>query len=283
MEYIIKSCPVCGASELKKTGVEEKDGQLFGVYKCPCCDAVLSAYDKYVKEVKAEKNKTSEVSKGAASKNSPLDRKTIVNVAADVYKKSINTTLGLAAKINDYTMVGTGTIVSDNGYFVTNAHVVMQLSDNRKTIVNLSDEVYGESGEDNYRFTADVVYVNPTYDLALLRTEPEDALVPVDMSDEEIMIGEAVYVIGNSKGEGLCITEGIVSDLHRQVGGREYILITAPVAQGNSGGPVFNAEGKLIGIVKGGRSDVSAMNYVIPIETLKAFLLEAKEKENIEI
>ena len=283
MTYELTKCPVCGASELKKTGVEEKDEQLFGVYKCTCCDAVLSAYDKYVKEVQAEKNKTREESQGGASKNSPLDRKTLVNVAADVYKKSINTTLALAAKIDDFTMVGTGTIVSDNGYFVTNAHVVMQLSDNRKTIVNLSDEVYGESGEDNYRFTADVVYVNPTYDLALLKTEPEDSLVPVDMSDEEIMIGEAVYVIGNSKGEGLCLTEGIISDLHRQVGGRDYILITAPVAQGNSGGPVFNAEGKLIGIVKGGRSDVSAMNYVIPIEALKAFLMEAEEKEEIEI
>lgn len=283
MTYELKNCPVCGASELKKTGVEEKDGQLFGVYKCPCCDAVLSAYDKYVKEVKAEKNKTSDVSKGAASTNSPLGRKTIVNVAADVYKKSINTTLALAAKIDDFTMVGTGTIVSDNGFFVTNAHVVMQLSDNRKTIVNLSDEVYGESGEDNYRFTADVVYVNPLFDLALLKTEPDDALIPADMSDEDVMIGESVYAIGNSKGEGLCIVEGIVSDIYRKVGGKDYILITAPVSQGNSGGPVFNAEGKLIGIVKGGRSDVSSMNYVIPIKTLKAFLQEAQEKEDIKL
>ncbi len=46
---------------------------------------------------------------------------------------------------------------------------------------------------------------------------------------------------------------------------------------------MFNAEGKLIGIVKGGRSDVSSMNYVIPIKTLKAFLQEAQEKEDIKL
>ena len=64
------------------------------------------------------------------------------------------------------------------------------------------------------------------------------------------------------------------------VGGKEYIMITAPVTRGNSGGPVFNSEGKLIGVVKGGHSDVNSMNFVIPIKTIIEFLQEAKDKED---
>ena len=59
-------------------------------------------------------------------------------------------------------------------------------------------------------------------------------------------------------------------------------MISAPVTHGNSGGPVFDVEGKLVGIVQSGRTDVSAMNYVIPIKTIIDFLQEAKDKEEIE-
>ena len=149
----------------------------------------------------------------------------------------------------------------------------------QKAIVDYSEEVYGKNDRD-YRFVADLAYVNPKYDLALLKTEPDAANKPVEFCYDDAFPGEDVYVIGNSKGEGLCILEGIVSDVHRSVGGKDYIMISAPVTRGNSGGPVFNSEGKLIGVVKGGHSDVNSMNFVIPIKTIIEFLQEAKDKED---
>ena len=68
--------------------------------------------------------------------------------------------------------------------------------------------------------------------------------------------------------------------LDQHGGAIDAVMISAPVTHGNSGGPVFDAEGKLIGIVQSGRNDVSAMNYVIPIKTILDFLQEAKDKED---
>ena len=116
----------------------------------------------------------------------------------------------------------------------------------------------------------------------MLKTESNSSLVPVEFATQDAFPGEAVYAIGNSKGEGLCIVEGIVSDVHRKIGAIDAIMISAPVTHGNSGGPVFDAEGKLLGIVQSGRTDVSAMNYVIPVKMISEFLQEAKAKENIE-
>lgn len=283
--YELKSCPVCGAAELKKTGTEEHDGQIFGLYQCLSCDAMLSSYEKYLKTVKKKvaagteevKEKTA-IDFGAA----PQTRTVAVNVAADVYQKAIGSTLALVAVMEDGTASGTGTIVSDSGYFITNAHVVAELSQNRETVLNFSEEVCGQSGEHNYRFLADIIYVNPEMDLALLKTDPSEELGSVTFSAQEPFPGEAIYAIGNSKGEGLCIVEGIISDVHRRIGAIDAIMISAPVTHGNSGGPVFDAEGRLVGIVQSGRKDVSAMNYVIPAKTILAFLQKAKEKEDLE-
>ena len=287
--YELKTCSVCGATGLKRISTEQHDGQAFGVYKCLSCDAELSAYDKYLKTVKwteqAEKVAPKKVEKTVAESltphtEKPANRTAIVNIAADVYNKAIGSTLALIAKMEDGAMSGTGTMISEKGYFITNAHVVTELAKNHKTILNFSEEVYGQSGEHNYRFVADLIYANPAIDLALLKTDPNKELVPVTFSNQEAFPGEAVYAIGNSKGEGLCIVEGIVSDVHRKIGAIDAVMISAPVTHGNSGGPVFDAEGKLIGIVQSGRNDVSAMNYVIPIKTILDFLQEAKDKED---
>ena len=286
MSYELKTCSVCGATNLKRISTEQHDGQVFGIYKCPSCDAELSAYDKYLKDVKKAMAAMPKVEEKVKEEIKPApevprqNRTAIVNIAADVYNKAIGSTLALIAKMDDGIMSGTGTMISEKGYFITNAHVVTELAKNHKTILNFSEEVYGQSGEHNYRFVADLIYANPAVDLALLKTEPNKELVPVTFATQDAFPGEAVYAIGNSKGEGLCIVEGIVSDVHRRIGAIDAIMISAPVTHGNSGGPVFDAEGKLIGIVQSGRTDVSAMNYVIPIKTINDFLQEAKDKED---
>ena len=284
MSYELKTCSVCGATELKRIGVEEKDGQVFGVYKCPSCDTQLSAYEKFLKTVKkatpvAPQPEVAEEKITPPTEEAPR-RTAVVNIAADVYKKAIGSTIELVVKMGDLGMSGTGTVITESGYFITNAHVVMELDKSHKNVINMCEEVYGQSGENNYRFTADLIYAAPALDLALLKTEPSSSLVPIMFAKQDAFIGESVYAIGNSKGEGLCIVEGIVSDVHRKIGNNDVIMISAPVTNGNSGGPVFNADGEFIGIVQSGRKDVSTMNYVIPIKTIIDFLQEAKEKED---
>ena len=205
MNYDISTCPICGAGNLKKIGMDEKDGQVFPKYKCPSCDAELSTYDKYLKALKkaaAATPKVEEKSKTeikSAPEVQPQNRTAIVNIAADVYNKAISSTLALIAKMEDGAMSGTGTMVSEKGYFITNAHVVTELAKNHKTMLNFSEEVYGQSGEHNYRFVADLIYANPAIDLALLKTEPNKELVPVTFATQDAFPGEAVYAIGNSK------------------------------------------------------------------------------------
>lgn len=206
----------------------------------------------------------------------PIPQPPVVNVAAAVYKKAINSTVAIVAKRNGMMRCGTGTMLSD-GYLLTNAHVVMELSPDRKTVLGTCQEIYGKSGKTAHRFSAELVYSDPQLDLALLKTAPHATLIPVTLEQRPAEPGEDVYAIGNSKGEGLCIVEGIVSDVDRRVGGNEYVMISAPVTNGNSGGPVFNVSGNLIGIVQSGRSDVSAMNYAIPVNVIQAFLAKAKK------
>ena len=283
MVHEIKSCPVCGASELKRMSMEEHDGQVFGVYKCSSCDAELSAYDKYLKSLKkaqAEVKKEEDTVKETLipPEEEPANRTVLINVASKVYKKAINSTIELAVKFGDFAAAGTGTVVSSDGYFITNAHVVARFEETQKRITDYSEEVYGKN-DSEYRFTAELVCIDPKCDLALLKTEPDATIKPVEFSREDAFPGEDVYAIGNSKGEGLCILEGIVSDVHRTIDGEDYIMISAPVTHGNSGGPVFNSQGELIGIVRCGHNDVSSMNFVIPTKRILDFLQEAKERE----
>ena len=282
MSYELKTCSVCGATELKRVSTEQHDGQAFGMYKCPSCDAELSAYDKYLKELKkAQAKKVEEIQEIADEPISEPVKEAVESTATEIYKNAIKNTVAIFASADGGSKVGTGMFVSSKGYFVTNAHVVMDFDEDRN-VVGISDDIFGECGADGYKFDAEFVYANPENDLALLKIDLDGDVETVVLSNKETTPGEPVYAIGNNRGDGLCIVKGIVSDIHRKVGNVDYVLISAPVTHGSSGCPVFNKMGELIGVVKGSRTDERLMNYVIPVETVKAFLEEAKGKEEID-
>ena len=282
MSYKIKSCPICGAGELKKLNTEEHDGIIFNVYKCLACDASLSEYEKYQKILaKEQAKKVEEIQETADEPISEPVKEAVESTATEIYKNAIKNTVAIFASADGGSKVGTGMFVSSKGYFVTNAHIVMDFDEDRN-VVGISDDIFGECGADGYKFDAEFVYANPENDLALLKIDLDEDVETVVLSNKETTPGEPVYAIGNNRGDGLCIVEGIVSDIHRKVGNVDYVLISAPVTHGSSGCPVFNKMGELIGVVKGSRTDERLMNYVIPVETVKAFLEEAKEKEEID-
>ena len=136
--------------------------------------------------------------------------------------------------------LGSGFVISDDGLIVTNNHVIEQADDIE---VNFAD---GTS------LAAEIVGTDPQTDLALLRVEPEEPLTAVEFGDsEEMRIGDWVMAIGNPFGLGGSVSIGIVSARGRDINAGPYddfIQTDAAINRGNSGGPLFNMRGEVIGI-----------------------------------
>ncbi|MBZ8133928.1 Do family serine endopeptidase [Afifella sp. IM 167] len=133
---------------------------------------------------------------------------------------------------------GSGFFISEDGYIVTNDHVV----DNGSEVTVVM--------EDGKELTAKVVGVDERTDLALLKVDGSGySYVP--LAKEKPMIGQWVVAVGNPFGLGGTVTAGIVSADGRDIGAGPYddfIQIDAPVNRGNSGGPTFNMKGEVVGV-----------------------------------
>jgi len=135
--------------------------------------------------------------------------------------------------------LGSGFIISEDGYIVTNNHVIESADE-----INI--EFFG--GEE---LVAQVVGTDPTTDIALLKVEADDPLpfVPFGNSDTA-RVGDWVVAMGNPLGQGFSVSAGIVSARNRALSGSydDYIQTDAAINRGNSGGPLFNMDGEVIGV-----------------------------------
>ena len=168
--------------------------------------------------------------------------------------------------------LGSGVIISSNGLILTNEHVVTQAS---RIEIRLSD---GRS------FSAKIIGADPTNDIAVLKVDTEEVLpwlLPGDSSD--IMVGEPVIAIGNPFGLSNTVTTGVVSALDRSVGEPDrrkfhgFIQTDASINEGNSGGPLLNAEGSLIGINTAIYGNSEGIAFAIPIDAAKRVMRELIE------
>ena len=136
--------------------------------------------------------------------------------------------------------VGTGFIISADGQIVTNAHVVDGAD---KVTVTLAD---------GRKVDGKVLGADAATDIALIKIEEGDALPTVAFGDStQIKVGQDVVAIGNPFGLGNSVTAGIVSALGRDINSGpfdNYIQTDAAINKGNSGGPLFNANGEVVGI-----------------------------------
>ena len=164
--------------------------------------------------------------------------------------------------------VGSGFVMHEAGYIVTNAHVVAQSRELWATFAN------------GQEYKATPVVISDTYDLAVLRIKPEHPLTPIRMGrSDDLMIGETTVAVGNPLGYAHTVTSGIISALHRKLehvpGNRIYedlIQTDASINPGNSGGPLLNIAGELIGITTAIRSDAQNIGFAIPVDRLKELL-----------
>jgi serine protease Do len=158
--------------------------------------------------------------------------------------------------------LGSGFIVNRSGVILTNNHVVAG-----------ADEVWVQLSDER-RFEARVVGSDPSTDVAVVKlTRPPSDLRPVQIGNSEhVRVGDYVLAIGNPLGLGQTVTMGIVSAKNRMLGGRitqyeDFIQTDAAINQGNSGGPLFNFRGEVVGINSAILNPAVAMNigFAIPI------------------
>ena len=205
----------------------------------------------------------------------PVSSTTTAKPVAAIYDQACNEVVGITTEVT-YTnffgqtsssaVSGSGFIVSPDGYILTNYHVIeYAYKGNYALTVMLHDGT---------RYEASIVGVEDCNDIAVLKIDAS-GLDPVTFGDsDKLSVGDDVYAVGNPLGElEFSMTTGHVSALDRLItteDGSEAInmfQIDAAVNSGNSGGPVYNANGEVVGIVTAKYSDtgVEGLGFAIPI------------------
>lgn len=158
---------------------------------------------------------------------------------------------------------GSGFVLNSDGAVVTSYHVIRNAADIR---IKAGDKVYGIAG---------IIHADAENDIAILKAEGS-GLKPVRLGNlDSASSGEKVYVIANPRGEGLVLSEGILTEIREVAGKGRMLQITAPFAEGYSGSPVFNERGEVIGIatfiVKGSQDPESSrnLNFAVPVDMVK--------------
>ena len=168
--------------------------------------------------------------------------------------------------------LGSGFILNEKGYCVTNYHVVEQET-------RIAVNIFRKSKDGNFerRRIEDVkiLALNPFFDLALLQIPEQDdfKFKPVFIAEQgPQQEGEEVFAIGNPLGLERSVSQGIVSTKNRVFEGIVYIQTTAQINPGNSGGPLFNQRGEVVGVTNMKITGGEGLGFAIPVTYLKHFL-----------
>jgi len=170
--------------------------------------------------------------------------------------------------------LGAGVIIDAEGHLLTNHHVVQ---DADRFTIRLKD------AKDRLReFPARLVGIDPDTDIALLKIEPGDApIVAAPLGDSETLaIGDWVVAIGNPANLTGSVTVGIVSGLHRRLEANEiedHIQVSAALNPGNSGGPILDTAGQVVGIASLGIMPANNIGFAVPIHLVTPHLDDLKK------
>lgn len=197
---------------------------------------------------------------------------------------TVSTTVNIFGQATTSAASGSGFVLTEDGYIVTNHHVVEQAVLDPSVAI----EVSFQNGD---KYTAKLVGSAKDNDVAVLKIEPEQKLTPVTLGDSsQLVVGEPVYAIGNPLGElTYSFTDGMVSALDRIISTGTDVTMNmlqtnCAINPGNSGGPLFDQYGNVIGITTAkytqSQSGVSAegLGFAIPINDVKDILKDLIEK-----
>ena len=195
--------------------------------------------------------------------------------ASEIYEYNVDSVVSIEVKNSYLTGFGTGFIISEEGYIVTNYHVVEGASSIKVTL-------YDESV-----YTATLIGYEDSNDLAVIKIEPQgkiESLVYGKSSD--LKVGDDVYVIGNPLGDlTFTLTTGVVSALNRLIDTGTGFNINmfqtdAAINSGNSGGPVFDKHGFVVGIAsaKYASASIEGLCFCVPIDDVRSMIDEIINK-----
>ena len=186
-----------------------------------------------------------------------------------------------SSRASTATAVGSGVIISDDGYILTNNHVVSSSSSTSYYQVSEATKITVSLYNDKETYEAKVIGTDKLTDLAVIKIE-KDNLTPAELGDSSALkIGEFVMALGNPLGLEFSVSCGVVSAVDRNVtdtDGKKYTLIQtdAAINSGNSGGALVNSKGQVIGLntLKMSGSGVEGMGFAIPISSTTSIYKE---------
>jgi serine protease Do len=163
--------------------------------------------------------------------------------------------------------LGSGFLINDDGFILTNAHVVRNATDIRVVRSKNREE-----------YLARIIGVDPQTDIALLRIEPQEDMKVLPLGDSGALdVGEIVVAVGNPLGLNHTVSSGLISAKERIVGGPDaslidYLQTDSAINPGSSGGPLLNLRGEVVGINTAIASDAQNIGFAIPIDTVKSVM-----------
>jgi putative serine protease PepD len=180
--------------------------------------------------------------------------------------------------------LGSGFVVTTGGTILTNAHVVMENGVKAKSVTVSFNQGKDQAGKE---VKATIVGVDPTSDVAVLHVDPAgQTLTPLPLGDSnKVAIGQWVVAIGNPLGYDFSLTQGIVSGIGRDLQAPNGAVIPngiqtdAAINQGNSGGPLLDQNGNVIGIneqIASPSGSFSGLGFAIPIDSAKSVMQQLK-------
>ena len=224
----------------------------------------------------------------AVAREKSIDRQIVIAAMEDAIQKAARSTVNIhsekRSRTNDPLVpagkkvngMGTGIVIDERGYIVTNYHVVQDVDTLQVTLM------------DNTTFPARVVSFDSREDLAVIKITPNKPMIVAPMgTSSDLMLGEDVLAIGNAFGYSHTVTRGIISQLGRDVevndeqAYRNLIQIDAAINPGNSGGPLINSDGDVIAINGAIRAGAQKIGFAIPIDDARRTIARLLDIERL--